>query len=145
MKFFQMKYGEKQSEWFTKRGLMWHTSSVISKDQETQKAKVLSYAHLLYSCCQDWYAVVSISKNLFQNIKVNFPNVKQAFLRCDEAGCYPCNHLIAAVKDIGDRVGITVARYDFSEPQQGKDVCDRVLGPMKATIRKHIARKAMTS
>ena len=56
-----------------------------------------------------------------------------------------CNHLIAAVKDIGDRVGITVARYDFSEPQQGKDVCDRVLGPMKAAIRKHIARKAMTS
>ena len=33
----------------------------------------------------------------------------------------------AAVKDIGDRVGITVARYDFSEPQQGKVVCDRVL------------------
>ena len=141
-----MKYREKQSEWFAKRGLSWHISSVISKDQETQKAKVLmSYAHLLDSCCQDWYAVVSILENLFQNIKVNFPNVKQAFLRCDEAGCYPCNHLIAAVKDIGDRVGITVARYDFSEPQQGKDVCDRVLWPMKAAIRKHIARKAMTS
>ncbi|CAH3183810.1 unnamed protein product, partial [Porites lobata] len=31
----------------------------------------------------------------------------------------------AAVKDIGDRVGITVARYDFSEPQQRKVVCDR--------------------
>ena len=28
-------------------------------------------------------------------------------------------------------MGITVARYDFSEPQQGKDVCDRVLCPMK--------------
>ena len=65
MKFLQMKYREKQSEWFAKRGLRWHISSVISKDQETQKAKVLSYAHLLYSCCQDWYAVVSILKNLF--------------------------------------------------------------------------------
>ena len=60
-----MKYREKQSEWFAKRGLRWHISSVISKDQETQKAKVLSYAHLLYSCCQHWYAVVSILKNLF--------------------------------------------------------------------------------
>ena len=69
---------------------------------------------------------IYLKKNLFQNIKVNFPNVKQAFLRSDEAGCYPYNHLMAAVKDIGDRVGITVARYDFSEPQQGKDVCDRV-------------------
>ena len=70
---------------------------------------------------------------------------KQAFLRSDEAGCYHCHHLIVAVKDIGDRVGTTVARYDFSEAQQGKDVCDRVLCPMKAAIRKHIARKAITS
>ena len=145
MKFLQMKDREKQSEWFAKRGLSGYISSVISRDQETQKAKVLSYAHLLDSCCQDWCAVVSILENLFQNIKVNFPNVKQAFLRCDEAGCYPCNYLIAAVKDIGDRVGITVARYDFSEPQQGKDICNRVPWPMKAAIRKHIARKAMTS
>ena len=83
------------------------------------------------------YAVVSILENLFQNIKINFPNVKHAFLRSDEAGCYHCNHLIAAVKDIGDRVGITVALYDFSELQQGKDVCDRVLRPMKAAIRKY--------
>ena len=59
MKFPQIKYGEKQSEWFAKRGLSLHISSVISKDQEIQKAKVLSYAHLLDSCCQDWYVVVS--------------------------------------------------------------------------------------
>ena len=65
MKFLQMKYREKQSEWFAKRGLSWHISSVISKDQETQKAKVLSYAHLLDSCCQDWYADVSILENPF--------------------------------------------------------------------------------
>ena len=91
MKFLQMKYREKQSEWFAKRGLSWHISSVISKDQETQKAKVLSYAHLLDSCCQDWYALVSILENFFQNIKVNCSNVKPAFLRSDEAGCYRCN------------------------------------------------------
>ena len=60
-----MKYREKQSEWFAKGGPSWHISSVISKDQETQKARVLSYAHLLDSCCQDLYAAVSILKNLF--------------------------------------------------------------------------------
>ena len=32
MKFLQMKYREKQSEWFAKRALSWHISSVISKD-----------------------------------------------------------------------------------------------------------------
>ena len=90
MKFLQIKYREQQSEWFAKRGLSWHISSVISKDQETQKANFLSYAQLLDSCCQDWCAVVSILEKLFQNIKVNFPNVKHAFLRSDEAGCYHC-------------------------------------------------------
>ena len=100
MKFLQMKYREKQSEWFAKRGLSWHISSVISKDQETQKAKVLLYAHLLDSCCQDWYAVVSILENLFQSIKVNFPNFRQAFLRSDEAGCYHCNQQQSKILEI---------------------------------------------
>ena len=100
MKFLQMKYREKQSEWFAERGLSWHISSVISKDQETQKAKVLLYAHLLDSCCQDWYAVVSILENLFQSIKVNFPNFRQAFLRSDEAGCYHCNQQQSKILEI---------------------------------------------
>ena len=100
MKFLQMKYREKQSEWFAKRALSWHISSVISKDQETQKAKDLSYAHLLDSCCQDWCAVVSILENLFQNTKVNFPTVKQAFLRSDEAGCYHCNQQQSKILEI---------------------------------------------
>ena len=58
-------------------------------------------------------------------------------MRSDEAGCYHNNSLIAAAKDIGQRVGITVCRYDFSEPQFGKDVCDRILCPMKTCIRRY--------
>ena len=92
MKFLQMKYREKQSEWFAKRGLRWHISSVISKDQETQKAKVLSYAHLLYSCCQHWYAVVSILKNLFWRgwlLPLQWPNSSsQRYWR--SSGNYSC-------------------------------------------------------
>lgn len=94
------------------------TSAVLLLDRETQKAKVISYAHMFDSCSQDWYAVALTLKN----IKVKFPEVKQAFLRSDEAGCYHSSQLIAAAKDIGDRVGIAVVGYDFSEPQQGKDI-----------------------
>ena len=141
MKFLQLKYREKQSDWFEKRGLSWHISSVVTRDRETQKAKVLSYAHLFDSCSQDWYAVASILENLFANIKINFPEVKQAFLRSDEAGCYHNSNLIAAAKDVGNRVGIAVVRYDFSEPLQGKDICDRVLCSMKASIRRYCAEE----
>ena len=69
MKFLQMKYREKQSEWFAKRGVSWHISSVISKDQETQKSKVLSYAHLLDSCCQDWLRLYLFKKPFFKTSK----------------------------------------------------------------------------
>ncbi|CAB3997608.1 Hypothetical predicted protein [Paramuricea clavata] len=43
------------------------------------------------------------------------------------------------IQDVSDRSGIAVECYDFSEPQQGKDVCDRVLCPMKASIRRYCA------
>jgi len=59
-------------------------------------------------------------------------------LGSDEAGCYHNNFLLAAVRDAGKRVGLTLAQYDSSEPQYGKDVCDRILCPMKSAIRRYI-------
>ena len=44
------------------------------------------------------------------------PGLKSVFLRSDEVGCYHNNFLIAAVTDIGQRVGVAVEAYDFSEP-----------------------------
>ena len=34
MKFIQLKYREKQSEWFGKRGINWHVSSIITRSAE---------------------------------------------------------------------------------------------------------------
>ena len=41
------------------------------------------------------------------------------------------------MKDIGNRIGICVQNYDFSEPQQGKDICDRIICPLKSSIRRY--------
>lgn len=139
MKFNQMRYREKRSEWYGKRGMSWHISSVVTFDNQSKSSRVLSYAHLIDSCSQDWFAVASVFENLLERIKIDFPDVRTVCVRSDEAGCYHTTNLIAAIKDISDRVGIHVDRYDFSEPQQGKDVCDRVLCPMKASIRRHCA------
>ena len=56
-------------------------------------------------------------------------------MRSDEAGCYHNNFLIAALPSIRERTGISVRRFDHSEPQHGKDICDRILCPMKAAVR----------
>ena len=34
-----------------------------------------------------------------------------------------------------DRVGVSVRQCDFSEPQQGKDICDRIICPLKTSVR----------
>ena len=59
------------------------------------------------------------------------------YLRSDEADCYHNSSLLAALRDVGSRQGIDVVRYDFSEPQHGKDVCDRILCPMKAAVKRY--------
>ncbi|CAB3992571.1 Hypothetical predicted protein [Paramuricea clavata] len=99
MKFLQLKYREKQSDWYSQRGLSWHISSVVFRDSITSKIKVMSFAHLFNSCTQDWYAVTSILEDLLHNIQKQFPNISVAYLRSDEAGCYHNNFLIPAAKD----------------------------------------------
>ena len=65
------------------------------------------------------------------------PEIESVYLRSDGARCCHNNFLVAAVIDIGERIGVCILRYDYSEPQHGKDVCDRILCPMKASIRRY--------
>ena len=137
MKFLQLKYREKQSDWFGKRGLSWHISTVITRDPNLEgRLELRSYAHLFDACQQDWFAVCSIIESTLREIKTEKPHITWVYLRSDKAGCYHNNSLIAAARGIGKRAGLEVCRYDFSEPQYGKDVCDRILCPMKTCIRR---------
>ena len=55
MKFIQLRYREKQSDWYGKRGLSRHISRVICSDPEKAGSLELlqSYAHLFDACQQD--------------------------------------------------------------------------------------------
>ena len=104
MKFDAMKFREKQSEWFAKRGMNWHISSVVLK--EGKESHVSSYAHLFNSCKQDWFAVLSI-ENPFLMIKSSHPATK-TYLRSDEAGCYHNSELVSSLYHLGKRQGIQI-------------------------------------
>ena len=94
--------------------------------------------HLVDGSCQrDWFAVCSVVEHLLGIIKATKPTVTRAILRSDEARCYHNNNLIVGIRDVSERTGIQISRYDFSEPQYGKDVCDRMLCPMKTTIQRY--------
>ena len=78
MQFLQMKYREKQTDWFGKRGLSWHISSVVSKSEDGV-TEVVAYAHLFDSCTQDWFAVVSIIEHLLSFIKKERLSLERVF------------------------------------------------------------------
>ena len=70
-------------------------------------------------------------------IEKDHPEITQISLRSDEAACYHNNFLLAVVTDAGKRFGLTVTKYDFSQPQYGKEVYYRILCPMKSAIRRY--------
>ena len=88
MKFTQRRFREKQSDWYAKRGMSWHVSSVITKKLETNKLEVCTYAHLIDSCTQDWYSVLSAIENLLQVLYKSNVKISKVCLGSDEAGCY---------------------------------------------------------
>ena len=81
--------------------------------------------------------MLSILESLLITIRSSNPKVKKAYLQSDEAGCYHTSQLIVAARDVEERVGVSLQRYDFSEPQSGKEVCDRILCPLKGAIRRY--------
>lgn len=62
--------------------------------------------------------------------------MSMAYLKSDNAGCYQNASLMTSLKSIGERAGIHVRRYDFSDPQSGNDICDRKIAPMKGHIQR---------
>lgn len=81
--------------------------------------------------------MLSILENLLSIIKQGNPEVNKVYLRSDEAGCYHNSKLVSSFQELRHRLGIVIVRYDHSEPQLGKDMCDWILCPMKAAIRRY--------
>ena len=72
MKFLQIRYMEKQSDWYGKSGLSWHISRVTCQSQ-SGTTEVISYTHLFDQCTQDCYAVTSVVEDLLRLLKVMNP------------------------------------------------------------------------
>ena len=145
MKLLPMKYRETQSEWFGKRGMNWHFSAVVhSSDHPDCKPsqceyQIHSFIAVFDSCKQDWFSVSCILEEVLSIVKETHPSVKRAILRSDNAGCYHNSALLSTINSTSKRTGIEVVRYDFSDLQAGKDLCDRRIAPCKQRLRNYVA------
>ena len=126
---------------FGKRGRSWHVVCVISRIGTDATLEVECHVRLFNACIQNWYAVGSIIEDVLKNVKEKNPKISAAFLKSDNAFCYHSSQLLLTLPDIGKRAGIEIKRYDSSDPQSGKDICDTKTAPMKGHIRRFINEK----
>ena len=136
MKYLPKRYREQMSDFYGKRGKSWHVSCIIYKSGDSYEVETI--VHIFDSCTQDWFSVLSILENLLATIKQEHPSVNVAYLKSNNAGCYHNGMLLLSLKSMGERTGICIKRYDYSDPQSGKDVCDRKIAPLKGHIQRWI-------
>ncbi|KAK3745426.1 hypothetical protein QZH41_010250, partial [Actinostola sp. cb2023] len=131
--------------------LAWKAHILRTVNQEDGKQDVLT--DLDDESCMivmDWamkflplnsFAIASIIEHLLKTIKKESPQMTRVYFRSDNAGCYHSGQLLLSLPFIGQRTGITPVRYDFSDPQSGKDICDRKMASMKAHLRRWVNEK----
>ncbi|CAF4712075.1 unnamed protein product, partial [Rotaria sp. Silwood1] len=68
-------------------------------------------------------------------------NIKYAYLRADNAGCYHAAETLLSNKKFFEETGIFIRCFDYSDPQSGKSACDRMSAVVKCNIRRHINEK----
>ncbi|KAK3724599.1 hypothetical protein QZH41_001747 [Actinostola sp. cb2023] len=77
-------------------------------------------------------------QDVLRTLKQEYPEIKKAHFRQDNAGCYHASTTILACSDIAQSTGVEIARLDFSDPQGGKGAADRLAATCKAHIRRFI-------
>ena len=132
MKYLPRKYRESQTDWFGKRGISWHITTVTRIVEG--HPQMLSFVLVFQSCNQDSFTVLAIIDDLLKQLKNVMPNVNRVHFRQDNAGCYHSASTLLAIPQLAKKYDINV-RLDFSDPQGGKGSCDRKAAAVKNHMR----------
>lgn len=136
MKFLPQKYRETQADWFGKRGISWHITVVVSKVEGVLQHQTL--IHVVQNSTQETDTVTWIMEHVLSTLKKEHPEIKVAYFRQDNAGCYHSVAMLSSCPQISLSTGIHIKRVDFSDPQGGKGACDRKAATVKGHIRRYI-------
>ena len=113
---------------------------VITKTEES-KFEVESVIQIFDNSMQNNFAVASIVEHLLNTIKQESPQMKFLNFKSDNAGCCNSGPLLLSLPVTGKRTGIKPVRYDFSDLQSGKDICNQKAATMKLQIRRWVSEK----
>ena len=138
MKFLPRRFKETQMEWFGKRGISLHISHCV-RCTSSNECEVSVYLHLFrQSISHNSEVVAAVMCHTLQEEKARHPEIKEAFYQSDCAGSYATGGLLVPLRHISRLTGISIKRYDFSEPQAGKGPCDRSSGYQKSHVNRFL-------
>jgi len=109
---------------------------IDKKKKHSFKYKV--FVHAFDRCTQDSETVVVILNDVLCKVKETDPQIKNAFIRSDNAGCYHSTNTLASAKHISEQTGVAIKRIDFCDPQGGKGPCDRYAVVIKSNVRRYL-------
>ena len=101
-------------------------------------AQVQTFILIFEKCNQDWFAVCSVLEWLVHQLVQIPPNLKDIFLRSDNASCYHNAALIINAPAIATKGGLTSKNYSFGKANSGKHMCDRKIAPLKAHVTRYL-------
>ena len=116
-------FREGQREYFGKRGMSLHIDVLFRKVDNILLKNV--YHTAISKCDQDTRDTLCISSHVIKQMKSDFPELKCLFRKSDNAGCYSANSVAELTHKICKENEIQLLRYDYNEPQRGKDQADR--------------------
>ena len=90
-----------------------------------REMQMLTFVHMFENCSQESPAVLANFDDVFKCLKNVKPDVRNVYLKQDNAGCYHSATTMLLVQKVASKHSITLKRIDFSDPQGGKGSCDR--------------------
>ncbi|CAC5379926.1 unnamed protein product [Mytilus coruscus] len=116
MKMLPRKYKEGQIDWFAKRGMNWHISVSVFKEQGC--IKNFTHVHIFSAqISQDSPIISSLIKDTVADLHTLIPDIQEIHIYSDNAGCYKNTLMMASLRrDVGNKL----KSYNFSEVQDGK-------------------------
>ena len=121
--FLPQKCREPQQDYFGKKGMSQHVDVIYLKQDNEIKKYV--YFTLLQKCEQNLAHTLSVAYFVCQQIKTDFPTVKNVYKKSDNTWCYAANGYLLGEYHILKEKDLTLIRHDFNELQRGKDQGDR--------------------
>jgi hypothetical protein len=123
-KVLPSSFRECQREYFGKKGMSVHVDVLFIKNADGSLIKK-TYFTALTRCDQDVIDTLCVADHVIKQIRADYPHLRQLYHKSDNAGCYAGNSVAENLYHICQLQNIDLLRYDYNEPQRGKDQADR--------------------